>query len=83
MILDEATSALDAQSEDLVQQALIQLMANRTTFVIAHRLSTIQHADRIIVLENGRLVEQGDHVTLLKNNGAYAHFYRLQFSEKS
>ena len=78
LILDEATSALDSESEQLVQQALGNLMQARTTFVIAHRLSTIRNADRIVVLEKGRIVEIGTHDTLLDGNGPYARFYRLQ-----
>jgi len=75
LILDEATSALDNESERLVQEALRRLMAGRTTLVIAHRLSTIEHADRIVVLERGRITEQGTHAALLKAGAAYA---RLQ-----
>lgn len=80
LILDEATSALDNESEREVQQALDNLMHNRTTIVIAHRLSTIQNADRIVVLKEGRLVEQGAHGELLKLNGEYSGLYRLQFT---
>lgn len=78
LILDEATSALDAESERLVQDALATLMRNRTTLVIAHRLSTIERADLIVVLDNGRIVESGDHATLLRRNGYYANLQRLQ-----
>ncbi|MFY8130087.1 MAG: ABC transporter ATP-binding protein, partial [Burkholderiaceae bacterium] len=78
LILDEATSALDSESERQVQLALERLMQNRTTLVIAHRLSTIEKADRILVLESGRLAEQGTHQQLLAHNGLYAHLYRLQ-----
>jgi ABC-type multidrug transport system fused ATPase/permease subunit len=79
LILDEATSSLDAQSEQLVQEALDRLMKNRTTLVIAHRLSTIRNADRIIVLEKGRLIETGDHYSLMENpEGYYRHYLNLQ-----
>jgi len=78
MILDEATSALDSESEKLVQEALIKLMENRTSVVIAHRLSTIQHADEIIVIENGRIIERGSHHTLMENGGAYRKLVALQ-----
>lgn len=79
LLLDEPTSALDAQSEDLVQQALADLMRNRTTLVVAHRLATVRAADLIVVMEEGRVVEQGTHDELLAADGAYAAFYRLQF----
>ncbi len=78
LILDEATSALDTESERLVQQALENLMKNRTSVVIAHRLSTIQFADEIIVLQNGALVERGPHTELLEKNGVYRKLYDLQ-----
>jgi subfamily B ATP-binding cassette protein MsbA len=81
LILDEATSALDSESERQVQAALDELMKGRTTLVIAHRLSTIERADRIAVLQSGRIVEIGSHADLLAKNGAYAQLYRLQFSE--
>jgi len=80
LILDEATSALDNESERAVQAALDTLMAGRTTFVIAHRLSTIEGADMIVVMEHGRIVEQGTHDELLALGGMYANLYRLQFS---
>jgi ATP-binding cassette, subfamily B, bacterial MsbA len=79
LILDEATSALDTQSEQAVQQAIRRLTSSRTSLVIAHRLSTIQHADRIIMMNAGRIVEAGTHTQLIALNGAYAHLYRLGF----
>ena len=81
LILDEATSALDAESERLVQDALDKLMVGRTTFVIAHRLSTIQRADRILVLEKGRMVECGTHADLLDAGGLYCKLYSIQTEE--
>src|SRR6185437_3949507 len=81
LILDEATSALDTESERHIQAALAQLVRNRTTFVIAHRLSTVEQADRIVVLDAGRLVESGTHVELLALEGRYAQLYRLQFAD--
>jgi len=80
LLLDEATSALDAESEQLVQQALEGLMQNRTTLVIAHRLATVRAADRIVVLDEGRIVEQGTHDALTKAGGLYARLARLQFA---
>jgi subfamily B ATP-binding cassette protein MsbA len=82
LIFDEATSALDTEAERLVQQAIERLLAGRTVFVIAHRLSTIQRADQILVLDEGRIVERGDHAGLLEAGGLYRHLYELQFSEK-
>ena len=81
LILDEATSSLDTESEREVQRALENLMQNRTTIVIAHRLSTIKNADRIIVLKEGRLVEEGTHNELLALGGEYSGLYRLQFTD--
>ncbi len=82
LILDEATSALDTESEKLVQQALDKLMIGRTSFVIAHRLSTVQRADMIVVLDKGRLVEQGTHSELLALGGLYSTLYQVQFREE-
>jgi len=79
LILDEATSALDTESERHIQRALARLMENRTTFVIAHRLSTIENADRILVLDQGRIVEAGSHAELLEQGGHYATLHRMQF----
>lgn len=81
LILDEATSALDTESEQMVQNALNNLMANRTTFVIAHRLSTVLHADRIVVLDKGEVVEVGNHESLLAQGGLYCKLYDMQFQE--
>ena len=81
LILDEATSALDTESERKIQAALAELMKNRTTLVIAHRLSTVQHADRIVVLDEGRMVEVGIHHELLRRNGMYTRLYQTQFHD--
>ena len=82
LILDEATSALDTESEMLVQQALNNLMIGRTTIVIAHRLSTVRRADRIIVMDAGRIAEMGTHQELLARGGIYRRLYELQFAEE-
>jgi ATP-binding cassette, subfamily B, bacterial len=79
VILDEATSHLDSESELHVQDALSAALANRTAIVIAHRLSTIVSADRILVVEDGRIVEEGTHEVLLARNGVYADLYRTQY----
>jgi subfamily B ATP-binding cassette protein MsbA len=79
LVLDEATSALDTESERLVQEAIERLMAHRTVFVIAHRLATVQHADSIVVLAEGRIVERGTHDDLLSADGLYRRLYNLQF----
>ncbi len=78
LVLDEATSALDSESEVLIQDALWKLMKGRTAIVIAHRLSTIQKMDRIVVLDEGKIIEQGTHAKLLKNKGTYASFWAHQ-----
>ena len=81
LLLDEATSALDAQSETLVAAALSQLAQGRTTLVIAHRLSTVREADKIVVLDKGRVVEEGTHDALIAKGGLYAALHALQFKD--
>ena len=83
LILDEATSSLDSESESLIQDGLTHLMQGRTTFIIAHRLSTIRHADRIAVLEAGRIVEQGTLEELLRRGGRFARIHQTVFSGDS
>jgi len=81
LLLDEATSALDTESERQVQAALDELMKGRTTLVIAHRLSTVVDADRIYVIDGGRVAEEGSHGELLAKGGAYARLYQMQFAD--
>jgi len=81
LILDEATSALDTESERLIQDALDNLMQNKTSIVIAHRLSTIEKSDKIYVVEQGEIVEQGTHQSLLAQQGAYAALCKMQYGE--
>jgi ATP-binding cassette subfamily B protein len=79
LILDEATSNVDTRTELIIQQAMEKLMEGRTCFVIAHRLSTVKNADKILVMDNGKLVEQGDHKSLINKGGVYSKLYRSQF----
>ncbi len=81
LILDEATSALDTVTEKLVQEALDKVMVNRTVFAIAHRLATVRHADKILVMKSGRIVESGTHESLMEQNGVYRHLYVTQFQK--
>ncbi|MDX1764790.1 MAG: ATP-binding cassette domain-containing protein, partial [bacterium] len=83
LILDEATSALDSESEQMVQEAINTLMSGRTTFVIAHRLSTIVGADRILVIQDGRIAESGSHTELLQQGGIYKQLYETQYGESN
>jgi subfamily B ATP-binding cassette protein MsbA len=82
LILDEATSALDTESERLIQEALDELQQNRTSIVVAHRLSTIENADNILVIEAGEIIEQGNHQSLVLQNGVYSQLYNMQFGEE-
>jgi subfamily B ATP-binding cassette protein MsbA len=83
VILDEATSSLDAESERLIEEAMVELLRGRSTLIIAHRLSTVRRADRVVVLDHGRVVESGRHDALLGQNGLYARLYRGQLTEFS
>jgi ABC-type multidrug transport system fused ATPase/permease subunit len=82
LILDEATSSVDTRTEIQIQRALLALMKGRTSFVIAHRLSTIRKADKIVVIEDGEIIEQGHHEELLARHGAYYRLYQSQFRGK-
>ena len=79
LILDEATASMDTETEELTQKATIQLLQGRTAIIIAHRLSTIRHADKILVLDNGEIKEEGTHESLLAQNGYYAELYNVQY----
>jgi ATP-binding cassette, subfamily B, multidrug efflux pump len=81
LILDEATSSVDTQTENVIQRALATLLKGRTSFVIAHRLSTITNADRIVVVDGGKIVEEGTHAELLANQGMYYELYKTGFQE--
>lgn len=81
-ILDDATSAVDMETEFRIQKALKNVMSDRTTFIIAHRISSLKHADEILVLENGKIVERGVHDFLLKNNGPYQRIYDIQYKDQ-
>jgi ATP-binding cassette subfamily B protein len=81
--LDEATSSIDTETERLIQMGIQKVLAGRSSIVIAHRLSTIRHADRILVLSDGRVVEEGRHGELIAKNGLYAGLYRLQYEDDS
>ena len=83
LILDEATSSIDTRTEQKIQNAFAKMMAGRTSFIVAHRLSTIQNADVILVMRDGHIIEQGNHETLLKQNGFYAKLYNSQFAKTS
>ena len=81
LLLDEATSSIDTRTEIRIQKAFAKLMEGRTTFIVAHRLSTIREADLILVMKDGKIIEQGDHEGLLEQNGFYRHLYESQFSQ--
>jgi subfamily B ATP-binding cassette protein MsbA len=83
LILDEATSNLDTESERLIEDALGKLLVGRTTLIIAHRLSTVQRADRLVVVDGGRIVEEGSHAELLELGGLYARLYQRQFRDQN
>ena len=82
LILDEATANIDTETEKIIQDSLLKMMNIGTMLIVAHRLSTIQHADNIICLQNGKIVEQGNHQSLLKNHGYYYNLYRLQYQDQ-
>jgi ATP-binding cassette subfamily B protein len=81
LVLDEATSNIDTETETLIQKGLARILRDRTSLIIAHRLSTIRDADRILVMQRGRIVEDGSHDELLRHDGLYANLYRRQFEE--
>jgi ATP-binding cassette subfamily B protein len=81
LVFDEATSAVDTETEAPIQESLAEFARDRTTFVIAHRLSTVRHADRIVVLDDGRIVEEGAHVELLREDGLYTNLWRVQVGD--
>ncbi|REJ26622.1 ABC transporter ATP-binding protein, partial [Caldibacillus debilis] len=83
LILDDATSAVDMETEFAIQKALREVMKGRTTFIIAHRISSLKHADEILVLENGRIVERGTHEFLLQNGGLYRRIYDIQYRDQA
>lgn len=82
LILDDATSAVDMETELNIQKALKEVMKGRTTFIIAHRISSLKHADEILVLKNGRIVERGKHEKLLNNNGPYQRVFEIQYKDR-
>lgn len=82
LILDEATSSIDTRTEMKIQDAFAALMKGRTTFIVAHRLSTVREADVILVMKDGRIIEQGNHESLLAEKGFYKHLYESQFTEE-